>query len=72
MFHVGVAVVFAMCLGTAVTTAAFATATVAAKHVALRSTARRGRVVVGVLSTLEATPGPFIFWFGFALFWSGW
>jgi nickel/cobalt transporter (NicO) family protein len=72
MFPLGVAVVFAMCLGTAVTTAGFATATVAAKHVALRSTARRGRVAVSFLNTLEATPGPFIFWFGFALFWSGW
>ena len=72
MFPLGVAVVFAMCLGTAVTTAAFATATMAAKHVALRATARRGRVAVRLLNTLEAAPGPFIFWFGFALFWSGW
>jgi nickel/cobalt exporter len=72
MFPLGVAVVFAMCLGTAVTTATFATATVAATHVARRSTARRGRVAVGFLNTLEATPGAFVFWFGVALFWSGW
>jgi ABC-type nickel/cobalt efflux system permease component RcnA len=72
MFPLGVAVVFAMCLGTAVTTAAFATATVAAKHVALRSTVRRGRGAVSFLNLLEGTPGPFIFWFGFVLFWSGW
>jgi nickel/cobalt exporter len=72
MFPLGVAVVFAMCLGTAVTTATFATATVAATHVARRSTIRRGRVAVGFLNTLEATPGAFVFWFGVALFWSGW
>jgi nickel/cobalt exporter len=72
MFPLGVAVVFAMCLGTAVTTAVFATAAVAAKRLALRSTARRGGVTIIFLNILEATPGAFIFWFGVALFWSGW
>lgn len=72
VFPLGVAVVFAMCLGTAATTAAFATASVAAKHLMLRSAARRGGVAISFLNKLEAIPGAFIFWFGVALFWSGW
>jgi ABC-type nickel/cobalt efflux system permease component RcnA len=72
MFPLGVVVVFAMGLGTAATTAAFATVAVAAKRLALWSTARRGRAATIFLSTLEVVPGAFIFWFGIALFWSGW
>jgi nickel/cobalt exporter len=81
MFPLGVAVVFAMCPGTAVTTAVFAIAAVAvavavavaAKRLALRSTASRGRGAIIFLNILEATPEAFtFFWFGVALFWSGW
>jgi ABC-type nickel/cobalt efflux system permease component RcnA len=68
MFPLGATAVFAMSLGTAVTTAAFATAAVAARHLTPRSTARRGRVAIIFLNILEVTPGAFVFWFGVALF----
>jgi nickel/cobalt transporter (NicO) family protein len=62
MCPLGVAVVFAMCPGTAVAVAV----AVAAKRLALRSTASRGRGAIIFLNILEATPEAFTF-FGLAL-----